>query len=101
MQPHSAGPFRLISFSPVWADCSHIISDESGFAIARVIQNCSISPETALANAVLLNAAPELLEVLEGLHKALSRMIYKHDRDSKETEWLAHSHEAILRARGS
>lgn len=48
----------------------------------------------------LISAAPELLETLEGLHKALSRMIDKHDPDSIEAEWLGHSNEAIRRARG-
>jgi hypothetical protein len=35
----------------------------------------------------------EVLEVVVGLHKALSRMIDKHDPDSKEAEWLGNSNE--------
>jgi hypothetical protein len=41
-----------------------------------------------------------MLEALEGLHKALARMIDKHDPDSKEAEWLQYSHEAIAKAEG-
>ncbi len=47
---------------------------------------------------ILLAAAPELAETLDGLHKALSRMIEKHDPDSIEAEWLQHSHEILLKA---
>ena len=51
-------------------------------------------------NDPVYNMAHELLETLEGLHKALSRMIDKHDPDSIEAEWLQHSHEAICKAKG-
>ena len=54
----------------------------------------------AQANANLIAVAPQLLEVLQGLHGALSRMIDKHNPDSIEAEWLAHSHEAIQKATG-
>ena len=56
--------------------------------------------DEAKANACLISAVPDLLEVAEGLHKALARMIDKHDPDSIEAEWLSHSHEAITKARG-
>lgn len=35
----------------------------------------------------------EVIEVVVGLHKALNRMIDKHDPDSKEAEWLGNSNE--------
>jgi hypothetical protein len=38
-------------------------------------------------------ATEEVLEVVVGLHKALSRMIDKHDPDSTEAEWLGNSNE--------
>ena len=56
--------------------------------------------EGGISNSNLITADPDLLESLEGLHGALSRMIDKHDPDSIEAEWLSHSHEAISRAKG-
>jgi hypothetical protein len=35
----------------------------------------------------------EVVEVVVGLHKALDRMIHKHDPDSIEAEWLGNSNE--------
>jgi hypothetical protein len=51
----------------------------------------------AEANGRLIAEAKELLETMQGLHKALSRMIDKHDPDSPEAEWLSHSNEIIHR----
>lgn len=42
----------------------------------------------------------ELLEQLEGVTKALSRMIDKHDPDSIEAEWIGHAHETLTKAKG-
>ncbi|MDP2782255.1 hypothetical protein [Devosia sp.] len=47
-----------------------------------------------------LSMAPEHLEVLVGLHKALSRMIDRHNPDSIEAEWLSHSNEVIRKITG-
>lgn len=49
-------------------------------------------------NARLIAASPDLLETLDGVMKALSRMIDKHDPDSIEAEWIGNAHEAILKA---
>lgn len=42
----------------------------------------------------------EVVEVVTGLHKALSRMVYAHDRDSVESEWLGHSNELVRKLTG-
>lgn len=49
-------------------------------------------------NARLIASCPELLETLEGVMKALSRMIDKHDPDSIEAEWIGNAHEVINKA---
>lgn len=45
-------------------------------------------------------ATPEVLEVVVGLHKALARMIDKHDPDTIEAEWLSHSNEVVRKLTG-
>ena len=52
------------------------------------------------ADVRLMSESKVLLDTLEGLHKALSRMIDKHDPDSIEAEWLSHSHAVICKAKG-
>jgi hypothetical protein len=42
----------------------------------------------------------EVVEVVSGLHKALSRMVDAHDPDSIEAEWLAHSNGLIRKLTG-
>ena len=52
-----------------------------------------------MTNEASTKSAPrkeEIVEVISGLHKALSRMIDKHDPDSIEAEWLSHSHELLI-----
>lgn len=46
----------------------------------------------------LIASAPMLLETLDGVMKALSRMIDKHDPDSIEAEWIGNAHEVITKA---
>lgn len=41
-----------------------------------------------------------VVEVVMGLHKALSRMVDKHDPDSIESEWLSHSNELVRKLTG-
>jgi len=55
---------------------------------------------TSSADACLIAAAPDLLEELKGCMKALDRLMYKHDRDSIEAEWIGHANEAIRKAEG-
>lgn len=45
-------------------------------------------------------AQTEIIEVLSGLHKALSRMVEKYDPDSIESEWLGESNELIVKLTG-
>lgn len=54
--------------------------------------------EEQQANALLMAAAPELLEALMGTMKALGRMIDKYDPDSIEAEWQGEAWEAIQKA---
>ncbi|MDO8414859.1 MAG: hypothetical protein Q7S87_01460 [Agitococcus sp.] len=42
----------------------------------------------------------EVIEVVTGLHRALSRMIEAHDPDTIEAEWLSHSNELIHKLTG-
>jgi hypothetical protein len=42
----------------------------------------------------------EVVEVVVGLHKALSRMIDTHNADSIEAEWLGHSNELVRKLTG-
>lgn len=42
----------------------------------------------------------EVLEVVVGLHKALSRMIDIHNADSIEAEWLGNSNELVRKLTG-
>jgi len=92
---HTPGPWSIRpSSNPKngfgWRD---IVSEGAEFKPSYV-------GEAMEADAYLIATAPDLLECLEGLHKALARMIYKHDPDSKEAEWLQHSNEAIRKAHG-
>lgn len=81
-----------------------IISSEGQITIAQTpllkLIECNAPQhliEEAEANGRLIAESKELLEVVQGLSRALDRMIYKHDRDSIETEWLIHSHEIMHR----
>jgi hypothetical protein len=42
----------------------------------------------------------EVVEVVTGLHGALSRLVAAHDPDSNEAEWLGHSNELIRKLTG-
>ena len=42
----------------------------------------------------------EVVEVVSGLHKALSRMIATHAPDSIDAEWLSHSNELVRNLTG-
>lgn len=42
----------------------------------------------------------EVVEVVMGLHRALSRMVDKHDPDSIESEWLGYSNELVRKLTG-
>lgn len=101
---HTRGPWSISHLSGEH-DCAIVGKAEKDLplCVAQVflpVDNGGTKPETRIANANLIAAAPELLEALKGLHGALSRMIDKHDPDSIEAEWLSHSHEAITKAEG-
>lgn len=76
----------------------NIITVHNGEINIADVLEIDIDPEEAEANARLIACAPMLLETLEGVMKALSRMIDKHDPDSIEAEWIGNAHEAILKA---
>lgn len=61
MSKHTPGPWRLIDVSE--PDYIKEVLSDDGRCIAEVIE--SDKPETVWANARLIAAAPELLEVLE------------------------------------
>lgn len=94
---HTPGPWAR-NISPAWK--YPIYEEKNHNKIAYIIKDACISEAEQEANLNLIVAAPELLETLEGIHKALSRMIDKYDPDSIESEWLQHSNETILKAKG-
>lgn len=55
--------------------------------------------ETPSVPTVAVNQA-DVVEVVVGLHRALSRMIEKHDPDTLDAEWLSHSNELIQKLTG-
>ena len=65
--------------------------------IARCDNNDQVSGRL---NSLLIAAAPDLLETLEGMSKAFERMIEKYCPDGNQAEWLIYSHEAIKKAKG-
>lgn len=42
----------------------------------------------------------EIVDVVVGLHKALAKMLDKHDPDSNVAEWLSHSNELVRKLTG-
>jgi len=95
MRDRTPGPWEAKK-GPIYLENKYYITSEDGFIVAAT----GFQSEENAINAHLIAAAPDMLEVLQGLHKALARMIDKHDPDSIEAEWLQHSHEAILKAQG-
>lgn len=75
--------------------------ERDGFKYTPLIAEVNFGQdEEREANARLIAAAPDLLEALVGVSKALERLMYKHDRDSIESEWIGHANEAIIKATG-
>ena len=63
-----------------------------------------ISDEEALANAKLIAAAPELLQMVYDLMKCIERLttdeaLTQLDKDT-EAEWIGEAHELLLKANG-
>lgn len=65
---------------------------EAGDAAVAALENAT--PE------VVLCSKAEVVEVVSGLHKALSRVLADYNPDSIEAEWLGHSNELIVKLTG-
>lgn len=73
-----------------------LVIDEAGLAIQNA-QPGAIQP-VGQENKKSLHE--ELVETLVGVTKALERVLYKHDRDSIEHEWIGEANEVIKKATG-
>jgi len=87
---------------PWWIDDDMFIASGHGEDYKTVASpNCMDSTdhsEEIEANARLIAAAPELLENLIGVTKALSRLIDQYNPDSIEAEWIGNANDTILKA---
>lgn len=90
---HTPGPWQTSKLGP-----SSDGSQREMISNGRFIAEVATSDEQQQANARLIAAAPELLENLIGVTKALSRLIDKYDPDSIEAEWIGNANDAILKA---
>lgn len=63
----------------------------SGDIVSMQMSKLALSPGWIPAKPEPLTA--EIVDVVSGLHKALSRMVDVHDPDSIEAEWLGYSNE--------
>jgi len=70
----------------------------SGEVISQQVSRLALSPGW---NSHRAAEKAEVVEVVVGLHKSLSRMIGKHDPDSPEAEWLGHSNELVRKLTGA
>jgi hypothetical protein len=100
MSDHTPAPWIPVCTPSSSFNDIRYISGDNCEKIATIHLPLGMGQHEALANARLIAAAPDLLEVVQGLHRALARMIEKHDPDTIEAEWLSHSHEAIVKAIG-
>jgi hypothetical protein len=89
---HTPGPWN--------ADGRAVVGPSSEQEICICTSDDDVCEAEARANAILVAAAPDLLEALEGTMKALSRMIDKYNPDSIEAEWIGTANDAIMKARG-
>jgi hypothetical protein len=74
----------------------------SGDVISQQVFKSALSEGWLPARPVTQEMPPkdEVVEVVTGLHKALSRMVDAHDPDSIEAEWLTHSNELVRKLTG-
>jgi hypothetical protein len=73
----------------------------SGDVISQQVFKSALSEGWRPATPVTQVASQDqVVEVVSGLHKALSRMVDAHDPDSIEAEWLAHSNELVRKLTG-
>lgn len=100
---HTPGPWHDTSLPIKWG--TRYINEENGFAIARVfmrqdrrVSNKAVIAEM-LANAQLIEAAPDLLAALEAVIPDIERVVARSGPgpDSR----LAHALNAIDKAKGS
>lgn len=74
----------------------------AGDTVSQQISRAALSMgwRPSAAPAQQLPDQAEIVEVVGGLHKALGRMLDKHNPDSIEAEWLSHSNELFRKLTG-
>lgn len=96
LDPHHALHGNNVLARRVTVDAMEIFflaGDEVSLQVGLNVVSPGWRPLTSATN-------EEVVEVVAGLHKALDRMIHKHDADSIEAEWLGHSNELYRKLTG-
>lgn len=93
---HTQGPWDAHSNNEI-----HPLWDEDGLhIIAEIPEDAQQSEQEKTANARLIAAAPDLLQMVYDLKKCIERLtedgVSQFDRD-KEAEWIGEAHELLLK----
>lgn len=100
MTQHTPGPWRLSVNEPYWITHPYsIVVRKRGVhqvAIANIPSRETISPHEAKANAVLIAAAPDLLQCLE----KLLAVVHDRERDDATVAAVNAAEGLIARVRG-
>lgn len=96
LQPHHALHGTNVLAVPEYGDTMRIYF-LSGNTISMQVSRLALSKGWLPSNEANLKSPKQdsVVEVVTGLHKALSRMIDLHNPDSIEAEWLSHSNELV------
>jgi hypothetical protein len=94
---HTPGPWR--AEGPDWIGDYNVIPPGDGFAVAAVVVNRRPAPEVA-ANARLIAAAPDLLDLAEQIVELTDGTFHEGDRLRNLERMGREAREAIARIKG-